>query len=110
MKILSIYLAFFLLLLSVASFTVAISVSQDFTDAIDAAAYELVNDASFKSYYQEMMSFPVPTCATKVSYPTTNPFSGRTSLVVAMETGTLSPWLEVKTKVGQGIIGKWRHV
>jgi len=75
------------LLLAVALLQVVLAfpvpVTQDFVDCVDAAAQELVADSTYTTFYEQTMFFPVPTCsAKKVSYPTKNPFAGRSNITL----------------------------
>ncbi|KAG2386828.1 hypothetical protein C9374_001863 [Naegleria lovaniensis] len=87
-----------------------ISVSKDFTAAFDAAVQELITDSAWVSYYSENMFFGVPTCSlTKPTWPVKDPFASRTNssrIVTCFEIGTLSPWLETKTKLANNIVDK----
>ena len=69
----------------------AASVTQDFTDAMDAAVQDLIVDSAWNQFYSKTMLFDVPTCMRNVSWPTRDPFVGRSSLRMCYETGTQSP-------------------
>ncbi|KAG2373089.1 hypothetical protein C9374_012821 [Naegleria lovaniensis] len=83
-----------------------ISVNKDFTAAFDAAIQELVVDNSWIQFYSDNMFFGVPQCATKVQWPAKDPFAqmGRTKIVTCFEIGTLTPWLETKTKLAESVV------
>ena len=85
----------------------AITVSQDFTNAFDAAVQAMITDSEWNKFYSDTMYFTVPTCTSAtVKWPTKNPFIGRSGLNMCFETGTLSPWLETKTKIAQMVVQK----
>ncbi|KAF0981457.1 hypothetical protein FDP41_012114 [Naegleria fowleri] len=81
-----------------------ISVNKDFTAAFDAAIQELVADPTWVQFYSENMFFGVPQCSTKVTWPEKDPFVGQSSIVTCFEIGTLSPWLETKTKLSESVV------
>lgn len=84
-----------------------VPVSQDYTDAFDAAVQEMIVDRTFMDSYFNLMYFPVPGCVNDpVKYPNNNPFANRKALVMCMETGVISPYKEVKHMVGNTIVQK----
>ncbi|KAF0976551.1 hypothetical protein FDP41_004450 [Naegleria fowleri] len=84
-----------------------VPVSQDYTNAFDAAVQEMIIDQSFIDAFRNYMYFPVPACVKDlVQYPQINPFANRKALVMCMETGVISPYLEVKRMVGNTIVKK----
>ncbi|KAF0976550.1 hypothetical protein FDP41_004449 [Naegleria fowleri] len=63
-----------------------VPVSQDYTDAFDAAVQEMIVDRTFMDSYFNLMYFPVPGCVNDpVKYPNNNPFANRKALVMCME-------------------------
>src|SRR3989338_5677577 len=84
-----------------------ITVSQEFTDAIDAAVQQILVDKTFTTKYEELMSFPVPLCGqSAINFPATNPFVGRKNLNMCFEDDAVYPFSEVFHMVGQKIVEK----
>ncbi|KAG2378063.1 hypothetical protein C9374_008685 [Naegleria lovaniensis] len=84
-----------------------VPVTQDYTAAFDAAVQDMIVDRSFIDAFSNYMYFPVPACINDlVKYPKTNPFANRKALVMCMEMGVISPYLEVKHLVGNTIVQK----
>lgn len=59
-------------------------VSQDYTDAWDAATQEMITDKTFIDTYANLMYFNVPACTdTVVKYPARDPFVGKRNLTMS---------------------------
>src|SRR3989338_3502743 len=98
------------LLLAISSTVWCIN-SEAQVNALDAAVQTMINDETFKTFYRNLLFFSVPPCTptsgtgyTKVDYPKTNPFAGRTSILLCMESGAIYPLYDIKIKVGETIV------
>ena len=89
----------------VATLNAQITVSQDFTDAIDYAVKLMLKDSSFTSKYEELMGLANPLCGSGLTaFPTKNPFVGRTNLTMCFEDDAVYPYSEVFHLVGKSIV------
>ena len=103
------FLPVLLLLVATCSVVHSYSVSQPFTQAINAAVAELVGTASFSAAYFNLMAFSVPTCSSPTKYPSTNPFTTmltNNTLNLCYDASTVNsyPWVDVYKMVGDGIV------
>ncbi|KAG2378551.1 hypothetical protein C9374_008190 [Naegleria lovaniensis] len=84
-----------------------VPVTQDYTDAFDAAVQEMIVDKSFIDTYANLMYFNVPACTDPVvKYPAKDPFVGRKNLIMCLEIGAVYPFLDVKLLVGNTLVKK----
>ncbi|EFC38406.1 predicted protein [Naegleria gruberi] len=88
--------------------THAVPVTQDYSDAIDAATQEMITDTTFMDAFFKLMYFQVPQCTyTPVSWPTKNPFTDRTGLVMCIDLGGLGyPFQDARLLVANTLVKK----